>query len=386
MLHKVAAAAVSLLAGAGLLTAPAAARALVDGTAAPAPGPAAAVAAPAVADGRNSCGPEPTNAAGWTRLFGALDGDWAGGDAALSVRLADGRLLWVFGDSLTGDVRPDGHRAPGSTIVRSSVLVTDGTCAKAATPRRTSLPGSGSTWLWPVSVLLQSSTSDGGSTVVVFAQRMRSTGTGAWSFERVGAASVVLRVAAHGRVSIGRARDLPGSSVLWGAGTVVRGSTTYVYGTRAVHLPPVMGRELLVARAPTATVTDPRTWTYRTAAGWSRRAADAAVVLPATSGVSTNPGVVVVGGRFRVVTKPQEVLDDRVVELTSRTPYGPWSSRLLFRSPSTVSEPTYSPAVVATKPGAGTVVVVSRTSTDLRTLLDDGSSTRPVFRDVALGA
>jgi len=32
------------------------------------------------------------------------------------------------------------------------------------------------------------------------------------------------------------------------------------------------------------------------------------------------------------------------------------------------------------------VVVVSRTSTDLRTLLDDGSSTRPVFRDVALGA
>ena len=213
----------------------------------------------------------------------------------------------------------------------------DGTCVTAATPRRTSLPGSGGTWLWPTSVLLQRTTTAGGSTVVVLAQRMRSTGSGAWSFARVGASSVVLTVAPHGAVTIGRAHDLPASDVLWGAGSVVRGATTYLYGTRVVHQPLVMGRDLLVARAPTARVTDPTTWSYRTAAGWSTRAADAAVVLPAASGVSTNPAVVVVDGRYRVVTKPQEYLDDRVVELTSSTPYGPWTSRLLFRSPSTAA-------------------------------------------------
>lgn len=345
-----------------------------------------ALASPATTAQRARCGPEPTSAAGWSRLFGGLDGDWAGGDAALSVRLADGRLLWVFGDSLTGEVRADGRRAPGATIVRSSVLVSDGTCVTAATPRRTSLPGSGGTWLWPTSVLLQRTTTAGGSTVVVLAQRMRSTGSGAWSFARVGASSVVLTVAPHGAVTIGRAHDLPASDVLWGAGSVVRGATTYLYGTRVVHQPLVMGRDLLVARAPTARVTDPTTWSYRTAAGWSTRAADAAVVLPAASGVSTNPAVVVVDGRYRVVTKPQEYLDDRVVELTSSTPYGPWTSRLLFRSPSTAAAPTYSPAVVATRTGARGVVVVSRTSTVLGTLMTDGRSARPLFRDVDLGA
>lgn len=343
-------------------------------------------APPAAAEQAQRCGPEPTDAAGWNRLFGDLDGDWAGGDAALSVRLADGRLLWVFGDTMTGRVGRDGRRAPGAGIVRSSILVTDGTCVTSAAPRRTALPGTGSTWLWPTSVLLQRSTRAGGSTVVVFAQRMRSTGTGAWSFARVGAAAVELTVAPHGAVTIGRARDLPGSAVLWGAGTVARGTTTYVYGTRVVHLPLVMGRDLLVARVPTATVTDPTTWTYRTGSGWSRRAADAVAVVDAVQGVSTNPAVVMSGGRFRIVTKPQEVLDERVVEMSSPTPYGPWTSRLLFRSPSTTTTPTYSPAVVAGADVAHRIVVVSRTSTVLATLLRDGSSARPLFRDVDLGA
>jgi hypothetical protein len=349
----------------------------VEAPAAPAPQAAAAAAR------LRRCGPEPTDAAGWSAVFDRLDGDWAGGDTALSARLADGRLLWVFGDSFVGDVRADGSRAAGSRIVRNSVLVSDGGCVDAATPGRTSLPGRGGTWLWPTSVVARPAPG-GATSVVVFAQRMRSTGAGAWSFERVGAAAVELRAAARGAVTVGPVRDLPGTDVLWGAGSAQRGGTVYLYGTREVRRPLVMGRELLVARAPLATVSDVRTWSYRTGSGWSRDAARAAVVLPAETGVSTTPAVVVADGAFRIVTKPQEVFDERIVVMSSSTPYGPWTSRVVLRSPSTQARPTYSPAVVATRAGSGSVVVVSRTSTSLRELMADASAARPDFYDVDL--
>lgn len=329
------------------------------------------------------CGPEPSDAAGWTRLFGSLEGDWAGGDAALSQRLPDGRILWFFGDSFVGAVGPDGARAAGSRIVRNAALVTDGACAAAATPGTATLPGRGATWLWPTSMALAGTAPDGTATVVVFAQRMASTGTGAWSFRRTGAAVATLSIRPDGPVRVRGIRDLPRSEVLWGAGVVRVGSLAYIYGTRAVDEPLVFGRELLVARTRASSLRDPSTWTYRTADGWSRDASRATAVVAARDGVSTNPSVVMRGGTFLIVTKPQEFLDDRVVELSAGTPYGPWTSRVLFRSPSTETVPTYAPAVVDAR--RGDVVVVSRTSTSLRALMDDASTTYPVFRDVRLG-
>jgi hypothetical protein len=283
-----------------------------------------------------------------------------------------------------GDVRDDGSRAPGTRIVRNSVVLTRGTCAVSVTPGRTTLPGRGSTWLWPTSAVVTATSASGNATVAVFAQRMRRTGDGAWGFGRVGAAVVTMTVRRDGPASVAGVRDLPASDILWGSASLVQGGTTYVYGTRTVDEPLVFGRELLLARAPTATVRDQRTWTYRTANGWSGRSSDSAVVLPARIGVSTAPTVVVRGGTFRIVTKPQEFLDDRVVEMTSTAPYGPWTSRTLFLSASTGSRPTYSPTVVATDGRGLDVVVVSRTSTSARALMDDASLTVPLFRDVDL--
>lgn len=330
------------------------------------------------------CGSEPRDAAGWTRLFGSLDGDWAGGDAALSVRLPDDRLLWLFGDSFIGDVAADGSRASGSRMVHNAALITRGGCATAGTPGRETLPGRHGTWLWPTSLLLQRVTEDGSATVVVFAQRIASTGPGPWDFRRVGAAAATLRVTPEGRADVTHLRDLPRSDVLWGAATVRRGGFVYVYGTREVDEPLVFGRELLVARSLPSKVTQPDAWEFRTQQGWSRSRDDAAVIVPAQVGVSTNPAVVMRSGLYRIVTKPQEFLDDRVVEMTSANPYGPWTSRTLFRMSSTSLTPTYSPAVVDANAAGHDIVVVSRTSTDLRALMSDARATLPVFRDVDL--
>jgi hypothetical protein len=382
VLHKVAAAAVSLLAGVGLLTAPAAARALTDGAPTTAPRP---LVGPPVA-GSARCGAEPRDAAGWTALFGGLSGGWAGGDGAASLRLPDGRVLWLFGDTFTGSVTSAGRRGSDARIVRNSVVVTDGRCATVAAPGRDALPGRDGTWLWPTQAVVVSAGAAGSDTVLrVFAQRVRRTGGGAFAFARTGTAVVTLTVPWDGVPRTGTVVDLPAGDVLWGAALVPDGATTWVYGTREVHEDLVFGRDLMLARAPTATVADPRTWTYRTATGWSRDPADARPVRAGRDGVSTVPSVSKIGGSYVVVTKAQEFLDPVVVELRSATPWGPWTARPLLTAASGATVMRYSPALVVGETAGRAVVVVSRTSTSSAELLGDAELARPTFADVTLG-
>jgi hypothetical protein len=296
-------------------------------------------------------------------------------------------LLWVFGDTFVGRVNADGTRVRGTRLVRNSMVVTDGTCATAAPTSRDALPGRGSTWLWPThSVVTVAGRPGGMTTVVVFAQRLVRTGAGAFGFRRVGAATVLIRVPWAGAPVVGAVRDLRTSPVLWGAALVRDGATTWIYGTREVSRPLVFGRELLLARAPTATVADQSTWDYRTASGWSSRSSRASVVRAAEDGVSTVASAIAVHGRYVIVTKPQEFLDDRVVALTSATPWGPWATRQLASARSTEAVPRYSPGIVAPRDGSNRyVVVVSQTATTTGRVMADSSATRPVFIDVRLG-
>lgn len=390
MLHKVAVAAASLLAGAGLLTAPAAARALVDGDAAAAPPPAVRASATVgerAGSAARDCGAEPTTGRGWEALFDGLSAGWSGGDGAASIRLPDGRLLWLFGDTFTGTVSVAGRRGPDTAIVRNSLVVTDGGCADVVGPGRAALPGgSDGSWLWPTAGVVTSAGAPGSpTTVTVFAQRLRRTSADPLGFVRVGAAVVRVSVAWGGVPVVGTPTDLPTSDVLWGAALVADGATTWVYGTRAVDEPLVFGRDLLLARAPTATLSDPRTWVYRTSSGWSPSPASARPVRAAREGVSTVPSAARVGARYVVVTKAQEFLDPEVVELSAPHPWGPWTATPLLRAASGRTVMRYSPAIVAGASSAHAVIVVSRTSTSISQLLDDVELARPTFHDVRLG-
>jgi hypothetical protein len=322
------------------------------------------------------CGDEPADADGWSDLWGSASGSWAGGDGASSTRLPDGRILWVFGDTFTGTVDAEGVRGPDAGMVRNSLVVTDGTCWTSASPGRAALPGRDGTWLWPTHSLVQRA--DDPAVVSVFAQRLATDRTDALGFRRVGAAVVTVTVPAHGRPVVGAVTDLPESDVLWGAAVVVRGGTAWIYGTRP-H-PGAFGRDLLLARAPVARVSDVATWSYRTATGWSRRAGSAAVVLP--TGVSTVLAARTHGAGTMLVTKPEEFLDEHVVALTSANPWGPWRSRILFTAPSGADEFAYAPGLVAVRPGRHDVVVISRTSMSLETLMRDATASMPEFRDI----
>lgn len=125
---------------------------------------------------------------------------------------------------------------------------------------------------------------------------------------------------------------------------------------------------------------DAATWTYRTATGWSPSPSAARVVLRA--GVSTVLAARATAAGVLLVTKPEEFLDEDVAALTSAHAWGPWTSRVLLQSPSTDSEYTYAPGLVATPPGAAGVVVLSRTSPSARVLMRDALASVPEFVDV----
>ena len=331
------------------------------------------------------CGPEPTTGAGWERLFDSLRGSWSGGDGAASLRLPDGRMLWLFGDTFTGSVRSDGSRGSDSRMVHNSLVVTSGSCASVLLTATDALPGRAGTWVWPTAGVVSARGAPGhASSVTVFAQRVRRTGNGAFDFERVGTAVATLTVPWSGVPTVGPVRDLPRNRTLWGAALLPDGATTWIYGTRAVHEPWVLGRDLLLARAPTARLSDVMSWTYRTRTGWAPDADDAVVVRPARDGVSTVPSAVRLGATFVLVTKAQEFLDATVVALTSTRPWGPWTETALFHAPGSGNVLRYSPAVVAGAKRARLIVVVSRTSTSLSQLAADVEVARPTFTDVRL--
>src|SRR5688500_3925696 len=60
------------------------------------------------------------------RVYGDAGGHWTGGDSTVSVRLPDGRVVWLFSDTFLGSVNPDGSRPAETPMVNNTIVVQDG--------------------------------------------------------------------------------------------------------------------------------------------------------------------------------------------------------------------------------------------------------------------
>jgi hypothetical protein len=121
------------------------------------------------------------------RLF-RTDASWMGADAAYSVDLGGGRILWLFGDSF---VAKDALRTRSNAwFIRNSIAIQTGSAdpsaAQAAFAWRTSngqassfFPESGGHWFWPLGGVRLS------SRLVLFLLEEKSVSTGL-GFESVG--------------------------------------------------------------------------------------------------------------------------------------------------------------------------------------------------------
>ncbi|MPR00377.1 DUF4185 domain-containing protein [Modestobacter sp. I12A-02628] len=332
--------------------------------------------------------PAPTTPEGWQQAFDDLNDDrWSGGDQGSSLRLPDGRLLWVFADSFQGAQRADGSRAAGSRLVHNSLVVADGGCLTGVTG-----PDGGEVvpnaadgeFHWPQHAFL-----DGGrlylsvfrvrGTAVPGSTDFTTTGTHLASFDLVPGGSPVF-TGLTPTPSAGTSDDV----VQWGTAVAQDDGATYVYGTRRVEDRTLFGKALYVARVPAGAVTDLAAWRFWDGAGWATDAGAATPVKDARGGVSTALSIWrAADGTWHGVTKKDEYLGDQVVALRAPSATGPWTEQVIGSSPSYAvpGELTYTALAHPDVPldGGGLLVSVSRNNESWTTHLADGDLYKPQF-------
>ncbi len=304
--------------------------ALLGFTAVPLPAAATPAATPAAA-----CTPAvvagATTDARLTGLFTAYGNDnsrlddWTGADGTYSLRLPDGKELWIFSDTFLGQVNQDGSRPPvveegGTTVFLNNSFaverggrlstIHDGTAAK---PTAVMPPRDENHWYWAGDATLA------GGIVEATYQEYERFGTGAWDWRWH--RNVVARFAPGRLERPISVHDLPsGHGVAWASATLKDGGFTYVYGVedlgspKYMHLARVRGQSLL------------GTWEFLTADGtWSRNETDSARIM---SGVANEYSVTKVGSSYVLITHDtSEPLSPNIVAYTSCSPSGPFTGR-----------------------------------------------------------
>ncbi len=319
---------------------------------------------------------------------------WQAADIGASARLSDGRLVWVFGDTVrTSSFNP--------RIVANSMLISSGDCVSQV---RT--PGDGpvipdvsnGVVLWPMSVVVLPPVGEAAGTdvqdvlVVLCARTQRGGSGGDLDFAFLGTSAAVFTVAGDGgvpqlqKVIEITPDDSAKDQVNWGAAATLHGDWYYAYGTRLPDEPGVFGRELYVARAPVDDPGNQDKWRFWDGSHWGKAQGDAVATLPAVGGVSQTLSVSHVDGQYVAVSKRDGDLGDFVYIWTAPTPAGPWTARQGVAAPSGVDtgELEYAPLAHPEVPltDGRLLVSISRNTTDFQQLMDDPEVGRPVFVEV----
>ncbi|MFF4960156.1 hypothetical protein [Streptomyces sp. NPDC001222] len=212
--------------------------------------------------------------------------DWTGGDGTHSVRLPDGRVLWLFSDTYLGPVHgppnPVGEsyvwREVSTPLVRNSAVV----MSRAGRLERTlpaplfpdPAPGE---WRWPVAAQVEPRSPGSAEQVVRVLLWTRTTGTYPWIYGVPAATEVAtlslpdLRVESAVRILDQRGIPDPSRRVLFGTTTTADGTWTYVFGgddARAAGRP---ASRAYLARVARGRLADPTAWQYWNGLAWTSR-------------------------------------------------------------------------------------------------------------------
>jgi hypothetical protein len=307
---------------------------------------------------------------------------WQAADIGASARLGDGRLVWIFGDT----IRRTGV-APG--MVANSMLITSGLCLSQlmATARGPVIPDvEPGVVRWPMSVVV---VPDGDrDRIVVFTGRIRrGSGDDVWGFRYLGSDAVTFTVEAGKAPQLDTilpltSDDESAHQVNWGSASMVSGGHVYVYGT---ELPEgtAFGRSLRVGRSALADPADRRTWEFWDGSRWQPDPLAAVPVIAAEGGVSQTLSVDEVDGTFVAVSKKDGDLGSTVATWTSRSAVGPWRRSAALEAPFLTGrdEFAYAPLAHPEIPLASgqLLVSISRNTTDLARLRQDPTVGRPRF-------
>ena len=111
--------------------------------------------------------------------------------------------------------------------------------------------------------------------------------------------------------------------VLFGSAVLLHGDYVYVYGVRETPQEYLSPRQMLLARVPVASVSDPSRWEFRTTDGWSKDFHEAA---PIASGLSSEYSVSHLPALDQFISISHgDLLSPKINARFADQPWGPWS-------------------------------------------------------------
>jgi hypothetical protein len=313
-----------------------------------------------------------------------------GADVGADVELQDGRLLWLFADTLRA------ASFDGEKFVRNSMLVIDSHCLQTVLPadHGALIPDRGKVGYWPMSVArIRRADYD---IVGVATQRVRTTSKpdGIFAFQTLGPAMAVFVVPRGRTPQLVANQDIGPDDVdttrpMWGAASAIDGDWVYLYGTARPDAKGIFGFSLQVARTKVDDLLHSDHWQYWDGRSWQRDPSRAKVLIPADGGVSQTLSVFQRGHQWYAVSKRNEVLGTDLVVWTAPSPTGPFDHGTKVASlPSdpTSGELRYMPLAHPTLlPEKDSVLVsYSRNNTDASKVQGDPFLYRPLFMRVRL--
>ncbi|MFD9905504.1 hypothetical protein [Streptomyces sp. NPDC059063] len=216
---------------------------------------------------------------------GARSDDWSGGDGTHSVRLPDGRVLWLFSDTFLGQVhappnlagQPHKWRDGSAPMVRNSgvVMSRSGTLEQTLPTPLFADPAPGQ-WRWPVAAKVEPRGPGDDEQVVRVLLWTRAAGAKPWIFGVPAATEVAtlslpdLAVEGITQVSDQRLVAAPEKRVLYGTTMVDDGDWTYVFGGNDAQTASRPSSHAYVARVPRGRLAEPAAWRYWDGRAFSR--------------------------------------------------------------------------------------------------------------------
>ncbi|WP_405657375.1 DUF4185 domain-containing protein [Streptomyces sp. NBC_00079] len=302
--------------------------------------------------------------------------DWTGGDGTHSVRLPDGRLLWLFSDTYLGQV----HGPPGpvgessawrdatAPLVRNSAVVMDGGGRLKRTLPAPLFPDPApGQWRWPVAARVEPRSPGSSEQVVRVLLWVRAAGQPPWIYGVPTATEVAtlslpgLRVESVVRVLDQSLVADPSRRVLFGTTLVAKGGWTYVFGGDDGQAASRPASSAYVARVPRGRLGEPAAWQYWNGSGWATGARPRAVLGDGRrTGVGSAFSVVREGGTYVLFTMAAGTAGlTTVTSYWSCSPTGPWHGPAKDFSPSLpgAGVAAYNPQVHPELSGDGRLVL-----------------------------
>ncbi|MFJ3223575.1 hypothetical protein ACIPJS_09420 [Streptomyces sp. NPDC086783] len=267
--------------------------------------------------------------------------DWTGGDGTHSLRLPDGRVLWLFSDTYLGRVHgppnPVGEsyawRDTTAPLVRNSAVLMSrsGRLERTLPAPLFPDPGAGQ-WRWPVAARVEPRSPGSPDRVVRVLLWTRTTGAAPWIYGVPTATEVAtlslpgLRLEGVRTVLDQRSVADASRRVLFGTTTLDEGDWTYVFGGTDAQATARPTSTAYVARAPRGRLGEPGAWEYWDGSQWAARARPAPVLGDGRRrGVGSAFTVVRDGGTYVLFTMAAGTRGlTTVTSYWACSPAGPW--------------------------------------------------------------